>query len=186
MATKHKKTLVHHVRHHAKRIRKHWETPHTIIAVILFLAVALVWFGYAEMTKPPADEMQTVVVDRSSDDESPDVGVLPSGDEFMVTLGQASVDQPEQTGCSAQYNFLYPITSNKAGAITFQRVRSDGVVIDTMPQTLYFSKAETKSVTYSWVADKSYEFAGYSYIQILSPKPAASNYANISFTYLCR
>lgn len=186
MVQKRKKTLTHHLRHHAKRIRKQWQTPHTIIAVIVFLSFALIWFGYMEWIKPASFESGVNVVDTRDLDTGDEPSPVTSTQEFAVSLGQATVDQDTQTGCSAQYNFLYPITSNKAGTITFQRVRSDGVIVDPAPQTLYFAKAETKSVTYTWQADKAYEFTGYSYIQILSPKPAASNYANIKFTYLCR
>ncbi len=186
MVQKRKKTLTHHIHHHAKRIRKQWETPHTIIAVIVFLSFALIWFGYMEWTKPAELMSGANVFDSPDADTGNEPSPISSTQEFAVTLGQATVDQEAQTGCTAQYNFLYPITSNKAGTITFQRVRSDGVVIDVEPQTLYFAKAETKFVTYTWQADKAYEFTGYSYIQILNPKPAASNYANIKFTYLCR
>lgn len=186
MVQKRKKTLTHHLRHHAKRIRKQWQTPHTIIAVIVFLALALIWFGYMEWTKPAEVITVSNAVVGGDQDGGDEPSPVVSSQEFAVSLGQATVDQDTQTGCNAQYNFLYPITSNKAGTITFQRVRSDGVVIDAQPQTLYFAKAETKSVTYAWQADKAYEFTGYSYIQILTPKPAASNYANIKFTYLCR
>ncbi len=187
---KRKKRLVQHlhhrVKHHARQLRKRWQTPHTVIAANVFLALCFGVLSYQQFTKPSTTDVNTSVVVRST---SPDDGTVvspPASDEFAIALGKATVDHEAATGCTGTFNFFYPVTSNKAGTITFQRMRSDGTVIDSQPQTLYFAKAETKSITYTWNVDKSYEFSGYSYVQILSPKPATSNYANIKFTYLCQ
>lgn len=178
--------LHHRAKHHVRQLRKRWKTPHTVIAVIVFLAVSFGILSYQQITNPTEGNTQANTVYRSSSPDNEAIASPSASDEFAVALGKASVDHDAVTGCSATYNFLYPVTSNKAGSITFQRMRSDGTVIDTQPQTLYFSKAETKSITYAWEVDKTYEFSGYSYVQILSPKPATSNYANIKFTYFCQ
>jgi|GEM_PF-5815855 len=172
----------HHVHHHVRRITEQWRTPHIVIAVLIVLGLSLLGFLYAEANRSPEVSSLGDPRDYSQDSTNP----APSPTGFAVSLGSATVDPATSLGCSGEHNFVFPVTSNGAGTVTFKRQRSDGTIIDAEPKTLSFSKAETKSIPYQWQLSPSNEFKGYAYLQVISPRPLTSNFASFAFTYQCR
>lgn len=96
---------------------------------------------------------------------------------FSVTNVTAMVTPPVSATCPTAFTFNGTITTNGAGSVTYQWVRSDGTPRPI--QNLFFGGAGTQNVAPDvWVVNTNY--IGWEQIQVLSPNGTSSPLANFS------
>ena len=102
---------------------------------------------------------------------------------FAVTLGAGSVDSSYQWGCEKDYNFTFPVTSNKAGTITYKVLGSPSTFVP-FSTYLTFTRAETKNVTIKKTYSGS-SVSGYQYLKVFTPTVQNSAPVNFTYDYFC-
>lgn len=105
----------------------------------------------------------------------------PPPSSFAVTSVTASVSTPSYSGpCPYQFNFSAIITTNGAGAVTYQWERSDNS--SDLPQTVTFSSAGSIVVTTYW--DIGAAGTHWERVRILTPNSRVSNQATFILSCL--
>jgi len=99
---------------------------------------------------------------------------------FAVTNVSAFVSPPSSNSCPTTFSFNGTITTNGAGTVTYQWIRSDGT-FGTI-RTLSFAFAGTQNVaSETWALNSN--LSGWARVQVLSPNNLSSPQAN--FTLSC-
>lgn len=143
-----------------------------IVAILLLLlaviALALDQFG-PEPESQPAEQPE-------ESQETP-----PVEEGALITKVSVSVSPSiySSTFCSKAFKFTGKITASREGTVKYYWEKSNGG--KSTSQTVKFTKAETKSVSYSWTVNGDY--SGWARLKTISPENLASSKA--SFTETC-
>jgi hypothetical protein len=90
------------------------------------------------------------------------------------------VDTPSYSGaCPHTFNFTGSIVTTNAGDVTYYWERSDGQ--KTGSTTLHYSKADLKTITYTWKLSKS----GFNWVKIVIESPNNQGFTPKDFTLNC-
>lgn len=99
---------------------------------------------------------------------------------FRVNYLDISVDPPTYTGaCPKTFNFKANIVTTNAGEVRYYWERSDGQKSPT--QTLTYTKADLKTVSYSWTLSKN----GLYWVKIFIESPNNQGFEPRDFTLTC-
>jgi len=143
-----------------------------IVAILLLLlaVIALAWdqFGpepESQPTEQPEESQETPPVEEGA----------------LITKVSVSVSPStySSTSCSKAFKFTGKITASREGTVKYYWEKSNGG--KSTSQTVKFTKAETKSVSYSWTVNGDY--SGWARLKTTSPETLTSSKA--SFTETC-
>ena len=143
--------------------------------LLLLAGVALLGsqeYFKSKQGNPPPDEGQTG--ETGGVEETPVEGAL-------VTKATASVSPKtySSTSCSKTFNFTGKITASREGTVKYYWEKSNGT--KSSSKTVKFTKADIKSVSYSWAVNGDY--GGWARLKVTSPEALSSSKA--SFTETC-
>ena len=142
--------------------------------VLLLLASAgYVAFQYF-WDQPQEEEEEQPATDNGEPEEQPEEGAL-------VTKATASVSPKSytSTSCSKKFSFTGKITTSREGTVKYYWEKSNGT--KSSSKTVKFTKADTKTASYSWTVNGDYE--GWARVKVTSPEALSSGKA--SFTETC-